>query len=104
MPEHVEQNSSHEKKRVFSVLQYFHGTTEFLLVHQIIKVVHITKSQDGYFVENTLIIFTKALNKPLGKAAFTLWSYEKSTKGISDNTRKEERVSSGLKLQSSCLI
>lgn len=62
------------------------------------------KSQDGYFVENTLIIFTKALNKPLGKAAFTLWSYEKSTKGISDNTRKEERVSSGLKLQSSCLI
>lgn len=62
------------------------------------------KSQDGYFVENTLIIFTKALNKPLGKAAFTLWSSEKSTKGISDNTRKEERVSSGLKLQSSCLI
>lgn len=29
---------------------------------------------------------------------------EKSKKGISDNTRKEERVSSGFKLQSSCLI
>lgn len=37
-----------------------HGTIEFLIVHQVVKVVHIMKSQDGYFVENTLIIFTKS--------------------------------------------
>ena len=38
-----------------------HGTIEFLIVHQVVKVVHIMKSQDGYFVENINYIYKKFL-------------------------------------------
>lgn len=73
-------------------------------MHWVIIVVHIVKYQDGSFVENILITFIIKALKSLVKAAIYLWSHEKSTKGISDDARKGERVSSGLKLQSSCLI
>lgn len=50
----------HERKPVSSALQCSRGTTEFLIVHQVVKVVHIMKSLDGYFVANALIIFTES--------------------------------------------